>query len=186
MENNTTLSTAEFEALPLNVQRVMIARDVINRVVSGFYNAKSIYFSKDDITLTESSDIRTNFEQLEGCSVCAWGGVLLSTTLFKNRLTLHNVYRNDREADKLLSEVFENVTLALMENAFETRTGSHAENQGLIQHGGRFLRKYRKKLWRKQVNKAIEFGMKYEDDDKKHRLLAIMYNIISNNGVFIP
>lgn len=166
----------------------MIARDVIDRVISGFYQAESVYFKQpESFILSPTADVKVNFNALEGCSVCAWGSVMLSTTLFKNRLTMGDIkgdYERCNKTDNLLLEVFTPETLTLIENAFEIRSGGHAEK--FVDYGGRFLRTWRKKQFYNLQKKAIMFGSKYSENDKKHRLLAIMYNIIHNDGVFVP
>lgn len=111
---------------------------------------------------------------------------MLSCTLFNNNIAIENKFTYDlgytldgKEAiPNSFNKYFSLTQLVLIENAFELGNGFW--NLGNNTGAGDKIRKKNKK----EVIKAIAFGNKFPD--VKDRLVAIMYNIIANDGMFKP
>ena len=121
---------------------------------------------------------------VETCSVCALGGIFMSCTLFNNKTLNKDVVnhtgqgcnlgeslRDDVGISNGLDKLFTMTQLVMIENAFEC-------GEGYFYFEGEC------KLSDKVYNACVNFGNKY--DDAKDRLVAIMKNIIKNNGTFKP
>lgn len=174
-----------FKAANAAEKRVMIAQDVIDQLKAKNISACSgtfIDFRFDEDAYKKSLQKEVLNKNIS-CEVCGVGGIFLSTILFTNKVNI-NENTNGR-LDSLGEDILENKEtnftqalkyfskdqIILIENAFEIGDGyftyycSDASKE-------------------KFIDKAIDFGAKYETD--KDRLIAIMKNIIKNNGKFIP
>ena len=109
------------------------------------------------------------------CAVCARGALLLSRIRLFNSVEWDDLKVNDNlrinqyQTSKVLSEAFYPEELLAIEAAFEAEEGE--ENDGFIGEDEEYS-------W-----DCIEFGLEEEYPDD--RLVAIMHNIIENNGEFL-
>lgn len=164
----------EFHLAPRKEKRMMIAKDVIKAITSnviipqaGQYSEVSGYGDKNnalDAILTPSAE----------CRVCAIGS-MFTTLLFRDSLM------NTRIRPNIITSIesgismkfqllayFDSYQAAMIECAFE-RLDSRRELFNCTDT---------------QMQDSIYFGNEYIDSEE--RLIAIMQNIIDNNGDFIP
>lgn len=175
------MTTEQFEALPKNEQKILIAKDVIQRMDSALYEVSVGNYLQPEhslYSLPKSSDAKTAIVSgLANCTVCARGAMFLSMVVFKNRLNVdevinygfgyHTEVEDYCEATDYLSTAFSQAEQAQIENAFE-QTYSY----------GIRLNSEESRL------AAMCFGSEFNEDND--RLHAIMQNIIDNNGEFKP
>lgn len=168
-------------------KRVLIAQDVIAQI-----KAKTLIPSSGTWVRLENADFLLDSDSLRAvtlnkdttCKCCALGGLFLSCTLFNNKVTvgdvtegdygyLDDVIRNGEKFSNGLNTIFSENQLKLIENAFE-------------QGGGAFDPAYENfsDKYNALTSEAIRFGKRFSSD--KNRLIAIMNNIIKNNGTFVP
>jgi hypothetical protein len=208
--NQKPLTVEEFEALPGEQQRVLVAQDAIANLAAQRYKAlKGSYISMRLFgENVEDLDVRTNFEVLDKipCHVCVMGACLLSVTRFRNKLTFYDVnisgLRDDKGKAKnsfsLFAGLFEPKQLLLMEDSYEglVNEGEVWDWEGLAEQydeysaapsriakdifGYDYLKEERYALWAR----CQDFFENYEEDED--RFLAIMENIVKNKGEFIP
>lgn len=187
------MKNKKFEAASKDEKRVMIAKDVIAQVRKDFYVPSYgtwVAFSKFLPAATSLQEILTKKKDFS-CKVCAMGGLMLSAVKYNNSVTLGNdraaaiYYADDSASDlddsasdlddsasKNLRKFFTPSQLDLIEAAFEVGEGA----VGLPIN--KISRRY------KSTSAAITFGENYPDP--KNRIIAIMKNIIKNNGTFVP
>lgn len=116
------------------------------------------------------------------CDVCAIGATFLSLVAIDNKYKFqvgNNLVGESfvytplgYQAKDRLRKVFSEEQLCLIESAFETV------------HFNDFYNLVQDKDLDDKVDRAVAFGEKYDDPDK--RLRAIMRNIVKNEGTFIP
>jgi hypothetical protein len=127
------------------------------------------------------------------CTVCALGSLLLAEIAMNNEFKcklndLDNKFLSS--IDKRLIKYFDRRQLALIEVAFELE--SHLYDLCTIfevdedydydyYNGDCDISEY---VIDKEYHRAVRFGEKYSDDSK--RLMAIMKNIVKNEGTFKP
>lgn len=203
------MDTKEFYELSREQRAVLVAKDVIAQI-----NAKKyIPINGTYVELTGnkklSGQIKDKFKEVE-CKVCALGATIMSCTHLGNKLTFEELIndshgqsmKSDKEipsVSELLSNVFDPHNLLLIEMAFEGYHSSLSEKDfkynGLI----RYAHHFGQSLSREECMKCEEFHDVYtnvgdedecfDDDegsaDSENRLIAIMENIIKNNGNFI-
>lgn len=171
----------DFKNLSLPKQRVAIAKDVIKQIKKGCYYPKEsdyINFS-EDFDLSEKTlkkDIKKNFRLIKECEVCALGSVILSCTRFTNELTFSDLLEGDDREFKKILEIFDAKQLSLIEHAFE---GFHYDRDGVF--AGKAF-DWDVILTKSEIKKTKLFHDSYSDSDD--RLIAIMENIIKNDGEF--
>jgi hypothetical protein len=182
------MKNTKFEAASKDEKRVMIAKDVIAQVRKDFYVPSYgtwVAFSEFLPAATSLQKILTKKKDFS-CKVCAMGGLMLSAVKYNNSVTLGNdraaaIYYADAggamcdlddSASKNLRKFFIPSQLDLIEAAFEVGEGA----VGLPIN--KISRRY------KSTSAAIAFGENYPDP--KNRIIAIMKNIIKNNGTFVP
>lgn len=176
-----------FENSTLAQKRVLIAYDVLEQIKSGkMIPSKGKFVTVENMKYTVASEkesVQVNYlsNKLGKCNCCAFGGLLLSCTLFKNQsimsdLNFSGELQNPGEIVDYnkgfkngFDLIFQKSQLKLIELTFELGRGYF--NNGLVKYS-------------KLQKKAIAFGDKFEN--VSHRMKAIMYNIIANNGRFIP
>jgi hypothetical protein len=177
------METSEFIALPLNEQRVLVAKDVLEQIRLEKYVARRDrymrIFSRLSYYELEFLDIKSNFDKLDYCDVCAMGACLLSITRFKNELKFMEAdsgyFGNPKsKAVEMLLSVFEGKQLTLIEAAFEYVYG---DSTNVGKHAGFLLEDAEKEA-------ALKFRPSVYSDEEA--LIKIMQNIIDNNGTFIP
>ncbi len=179
-------------------KRVAVARDVIERIalgraryVPGSYMRRRDYNERWRTgALTE--DVQGCADFLEGeCSVCLLGGLLLSKARLFNAVPFAKFDPggyftvSGRQADgaaiaDVLADVFDPATLATMEAAFELAAGYYNSSPLL-------KRLTDAEIERLQAGKA--FGHAFGDQSELYvndRVLAVMNNLIANDGEFVP
>lgn len=198
-----TKEVIDFNSLSPAEQRVVIAQDVIDNVISYKYKAycgayvrwisiskkdiglncvDSIYYS-DDASLSdiENLDIKSNFDKIKECTVCAMGACLLSITKYKNQLVFNDLKNSDihknSKINKLFSEIFDPKQLLLIECAFEPDGDNSLSMRYARDAFGAGLTS--------EESKACE-SFYHFNIGQNYRLIAIMQNIITNKGIFIP
>lgn len=196
-------------------KRVLIAKDVIAQIkakkikpeqgsfvmvekVQGFMSSTeaedrtgSWNFALHKLSATEGSDADVRHLYLENkiqqCSCCALGGMFMSCTLYNNNTTVDNLYDSGDAIGNMLYEesepgslpngldkFFSVAQLRLIEQTFEGNNG--VVNSGMDDNTGEIFDKY--------SPKSEAFYTKYKKP--KDRLIAIMQNIVVNNGTFKP
>lgn len=164
---------------------VAVAKDVIAQIQSreqggaGYVAHDGIYVHTDYHFESDTGDLQQYIpDMIKGkCDVCAKGALFLSKTLLFNNVDVRRYMSRwntgffvDRHhyMEEDLTDVFDRANLGLIETAFERYYG-HAHDRG----NNPAL-----------TDRAMEFG--YAHSDPKDRMIAIMTNIIDNNGHFIP
>ncbi len=128
-----------------------------------------------------------NNNKKEYCSACARGSLLLCTVHKENEFILDDFhacggsYYKGSTTDTRLAKLFSEQQIALMEAAFEVGDYVNLDDEDYIDYSYAMNEEF---LGIKLVTKAVDFGRKYEDPNK--RLLAIFANAARNNGIFKP
>lgn len=156
---------------------VAVAKDVLQMLAeeNNIQVQTGYYLSSEYKPIDLEGDLKDVLPKMTnaGCRVCAIGALLLSKARLYNQVPLRKIfYRTFSRWDceeiaagrcifiELLTEIFSQRTLDLIEAAFEKSGGSD-----------------------KYLYGAINFGTQYKDD--KERLIAIMHNIIDHEGEFV-
>lgn len=154
--------------------RVAIAKDVIARVKAGKIEPWSGAFVIDLPEASDGDDMRSVMRKHDKpCRACALGGLFLASLERRNGVTYgsvvdvgFSVIGLENEATvNYVSSVFGRDQAKLVEIAFE-------QGRGYCRDDG------------EAVTRAEAFGARYDSDTD--RLIAIMRNIIRNDGDFVP
>ena len=195
------MTTKQFNKLSKAKKAVLVAQDVLAQLEANKYYANTGAYVRFHDVISFEGDIKSNFDKLPTCSVCALGSMLLSCTNLGNVLTT-DIIMNDRighyelkddNVKQLFSSIFSDKQLLMIETSFE----------GYGDWEGRTI-SYIKK-WFKQDFSYFESSDRYADDEELSfeetlacqelflsldsdykRLKAICNNIIKNKGIFIP
>lgn len=182
-----------FDQLSLQEKRVAVAQDVIDRLQQEQYIAEkgSWVFSYSWSLLDHDLDVKTLLveNKVQGCGVCALGGLLLSCIAYKNDVTVEGVLEVARQssgsndfrsysASKHLKELFEPKQLELIETAYEGASG-------FFYNRFKWDEESESLLTEKEFKTALNFYGSHNVSNKA-RLTLIMANIIANNGEFVP
>ena len=214
VEREIAKREAIFKKASPTQKRVLIAKDVIAQIkaekikpesgtfvmvekVKGwmpaseaeeFYRSYNYAFNKISAIEGDDADVRQLYleNKIQQCSCCALGGMFMSCTLYNNNTTLENLgYAGDDISNVLLEETSEKLSnglnkffsvaqLKLIEQTFE---GDHgAVLSGMDDGTGEIVDKF--------TPRSEAFYTKYKKP--KDRLVAIMQNIVKNNGTFKP
>ena len=181
-----------FNSLSVEEQRLVLAQDVIAQIKAEKYQACSgayaiIKQTDENSEGIYSLDLQSNLDKVT-CEVCALGGMFISHIKYNNNYTVE-------EADgvgiatinKILSKYFDLNQLILMEVAFEQWKPIYMldEDLDIIESGvGHDESLENLNLSAEELQKAYDFTK--DIDDSNDILLAIMENVVSNKGVFIP
>lgn len=178
-----------FEKMSKSEKRIAIAKDVIASIKSGKYNAqKEVYCSIDvnpeyNFEKKGKSELQTLMHSgaISSCTVCAIGGIFASKVFLGNKfkvsvnekfwsdeLEIENTYIEDTEMMGSFRGIYTIVELREIEYAFE----------------GWDIRDSFKNRSEEFHYNMINFYDKYPDVEL--RLIAIMKNIIKNEGNFKP
>ena len=185
MEKALSAKNKAFWAKSKSEQRIAVAKDVIASIKSGFYKAETgTYFAVINLKKEiESPPIKLDkaISELKNkgasCEVCGIGGCFTSLIKLGNNAKTEDFLGasidnydgiHDDDMRVLLRKVFSSQQLTLIECAFERTT--ILEDKIGVRH--------------KLKENAADFGCQYDSD--KDRLLAIMQNIVHNNGTFKP
>jgi hypothetical protein len=172
-------NNAKFKKATDAQKRVLIAKDVLARVASRQYRVQAGQW----IALGTWFDRRREPAQnllLEGetCAGCALGGLMMSCTVFNNKMVTDNFQHYDigrkvkskRPIPNGLNTFFSNEQLRLIETAFEKGLGFDGWGRAFNNSA--------------QAEAAVAFGSRFRGE--RTRLLAIMRNIVKNKGTFKP
>ncbi len=184
MAKKKVMTVEEFEALPIAKQRVLVAKDVIAQIQAKRYSACTgayvydIEFKND--VCTKKQDVKDNFNNIEKCEVCALGGLVMSLTKYKNKLTFGDIEKlgSNKKATKLLTSVFIPEQLVMIESAFEEDNSAGYWSSRIL--GTKKLDKMNTEKYEQWASDK-EIGY-YQHDE---RLVAIMQNLIDNKGEFV-
>lgn len=194
-------------------KRVLIAKDVIEQIKLHRFKPSSgqwISFGFDlhrrwdnaELEVSNSGynspvlseNVREKFlaKELPPCSCCALGGMFMSCTLLNNQTTVQQLntasnalgdaiespeeFAESRVFSNGLIKFFSAAQLKLIETAFEGNGGYFYETP--YDEEGELIKRPAATM------AALEWQDKYPD--VKKRLIAIMQNIIKNNGTFKP
>lgn len=194
-------------------KRVLIAKDVIEQLKLRRFKAQPGTWVNFGTALHEkwdeaqhinehgtsalnvlSENVREKFlaKKMPSCSCCALGSMFMSCTLLNNQTTVHQLniassdlgdaiespksYEDDGVFSNGLIKFFSAAQLKLIEHAFEGEGGYFYEWP--YDDGGQPVKRSASKM------AAMRWRDKYPD--AKKRLIAIMQNIIDNNGTFKP
>jgi hypothetical protein len=215
IEREIAKREAIFKKATVTQKRVLIAKDVIAQIkakkikpeqgsfvmvekVKGFISSTeaeeregAYHYAWNRLYDSEGSDADVRKLYLENkiqqCSCCALGGMFMSCTLYNNNTTVESLgYVGDDIGSALykssepgsisngLDKFFSVAQLRLIEQTFEGNNG--VVNSGADDDDGEEFDKF--------SPKAEAFYEKYKKP--KDRLIAIMQNIIANNGTFKP
>ena len=214
IEREIAKREAIFKKASPTQKRVLIAKDVIAQIkakkikpesgsfvmvekVKGFISSSeaesrhgSWNYAMSRLSDDEGSDADVRQLYLENkiqqCSCCALGGMFMSCTLYNNNTTVDNLsYAGEDISEMLLEETSEKLSnglnkffsveqLKLIEQTFEGDNG--AVLSGMDDDTGEIVDKF--------TPRAEAFYTKYKKP--KDRLVAIMQNIVKNNGTFKP
>lgn len=186
------MTTKQFNKLSKARKAVLVAEDVLLQIKAKKYVPKTDkyiaiigeYFYTRELN---SRDIKTNFDIIPPCQVCALGSMLLSCTHLGNLLTFDDIIINgsgmrdinNDNVKKLFKSIFDDKTLTLIETCFEN---TEKFNTIGIDNFGKDVLDV--ELSEEELQKCYIFYSKYKTDQT--RLIGICNNIIKNNGVFIP
>jgi hypothetical protein len=200
-----------FKKASLAEKRVLIAKDVLEQLRKGkFKPERSVFvdsylFDEDNLDKNKDKSLQhALLEKNANCECCAQGALFLSCTLYNNKVQLSDfsydddgkyissnigraIYHNFKITNGL-NRIFTRRQLVLIEIAFERGAGFFNWDKSS-----------QLKIPVTLVEKAIEFCNKYyirenhrvsdgfqADKNQKDAMVAIMKNIIKNNGTFIP
>ncbi len=172
-------TNAKFDKATKAEKRVMIAKDILK-----YCNSKVIvashgkYVNFNDRALDLGASAQGELHKIPKCSVCALGSMAYAHVVRKNKCDVGefnslNQYRSKR----MISDLFSDKQLALIECAFESTDHRSAAHYAGVSEGDR--------------SKAMDFRDSYgcpaeergsSEDAKALRL--IMQNIIDNKGTF--
>lgn len=204
------MTTKQFNRLSKAKKAVLVAEDILLQLATKKYIANSgtyirTYTDEFKLGVEREDDIKSNFDKIESCEVCALGSVLMSCTKMGNLLTFNDINIENSSLDSinndnvktLLSSVFDDHTLLLIETAFEGyEPFDYANNlkgykEAWEDDGDEYSEtadRFAKNVHEETLNfeecvACSKFFKKYKDDDE--RLRAICKNIIKNNGKFV-
>lgn len=190
-------------------RRIEILKDAISQIKANKIRANAgqvVSLSYDLTNLDTSSNGNTEAKPIlekffkdkelkNPCDACARGALLLCTVHKENDFILSDFsevsgkFGEDNITDQRLLRLFSKTQLALMENAFEctdyiTDYIHDDINEGFYDSWEENYSINYEILTKSQMRKSLEFGGKYEDENK--RLIAIFRNAIKNGGIFKP
>ncbi len=170
-------------------QRIEIVQDALKWIRSGHFRPKmGTIIDYPQLSLPTGNggylacDLQPVINEFLGtenktCKVCARGALFLTTvakyndfseklsTIVSTTGTMQSSYRGDNTIDGRLMKIFDSYQIALIECAFE---------QGC--NGSMLLST--------DFQMARDFGYRHELDED--RLIAILLNMLQNNGIFKP
>lgn len=162
-----------FEKLTKAEKRVTIAKDVLLQLKAGLLSFESFSYLSTPSSLWYKCDMELKDilpETESPCYVCAKGALFISDIMRRDECTLRDAENSsENKMVSRLSDIFDLFQLDLIETSYECDI--------INDHTGR-LRCSRK------LSKAIKFGLLFPSKTK--RMIAIMNNIIKNNGTFKP
>lgn len=160
---------------------VEVAKDVIAQLMKPERGYNTTTFSYISViggcpsrNETQGKDLREFLDQFQdkGCQVCALGAAVLSKARLYDEVPADIVSSdygaNNEDTRNALIDIFDMKTLDLIEVAYQLHDTYAYDRQD-----------------RTQVNAAVAFGKRFSYN-RVERMVAIMENVIANNGEFIP
>lgn len=185
--NKVTQNNKIFAKLPKKEKAVLVAKDIIAQIkVKKFLPKHQGYVAQTFLQVDEEEDAQKELLTNKSlkCTVCALGACALSIARLGNSLSIADLVAMDNtwsdNADPVkesLVSVFDPIALYYIEKAYETGSSTPLSEDILDNY-------YHIDKWDIDDSNAINFGNKYPNSEK--RLIAIMENVIANNGVFVP
>jgi hypothetical protein len=173
------LSKEEFKSLSAKEKRLAIMTDILDSLIYETYIPKTnIYIavhndSHSDLDIKSNPDVE--------CSVCAIGGMMISLCKIFNSYTYNDIDYimgpgNFNNLKFSIKQYFSKYQLRLIEDCFESSGYSSS----------RFIPN--KEFSVKFINISSYIGEIFAEiyPNEKDRLLAIVHNIIYNDGIFKP
>jgi hypothetical protein len=163
------LTEAEFKKLGRREKAITVAHDVIAQIrLKNMNITEGSYLELgDDLNLDMNAPAKENICEIgKACYVCAKGALFLATIGRANKATVQDVLNAGESimVHRMVRErIFTQKQLDLIEYAFEV-WGADSFDPVEVS--------------------AYQFGLDFESPD--HRLVAIMLNVIRNNGTFKP
>lgn len=154
---------------------VEVCRDVLLQLERGKYTLGHIYLSASEyMPDTKEGDLQQHVDKIEKCYVCAIGAALMSKARLYNNVPIKsvlscrgNIDANQDNIIKNMNDIFSARLLYEMEAAYE-RTPRLCDDYCIS---------------KERLCGATAFGESYIND--RERMVAIMENIIDNNGEFV-
>lgn len=173
------LSKEEFKSLSAKEKRLAIMTDILDSLIYETYIPKTnIYIavhndSHSDLDIKSNPDVK--------CEVCAIGGMMISLCKIFNSYTYNDINYimgpgNFNNLKFSIKQYFSKYQLRLIEDCFESSGYSSS----------RFIPN--KEFSVKFINISSYIGEIFAEiyPNEKDRLLAIVHNIIYNDGIFKP
>ncbi len=181
-------------------QRVAIAKDVLKQISEKAMSpriGRYAYFPREGRVILPETPLDKVLEEASKCTVCALGACFVSMVEMGNQMTVRDALKqegiNKRNTDRILQReltykilwveeqnlrrrlrrIFSGQQLAMLECAFEMQTSFTQEASHLS---------YDKRV--DLASKAMAWGKQFKTS--RARLIAIMENIIANEGTFNP
>lgn len=172
----------KFKKMTLSEKRIAIAKDVIENIESKKFVAKrGTYFVAKTKEGVETNNVQLQelilCGDVEQCTVCGIGAIFASKVCVSNDFKVNKksldvgyIVLYDTDMISQLNEIFNEYELRYIEIAFEGILDMSIDNDVYFSE--------------KETIKAMNFYETYPD--QTNRLIAIMKNIIKNDGVFTP
>ncbi len=156
-------------------KRIIIAKDIIKLLESKVISAKKrVYIKSAYLTEHRYDNMRDILPNAPTCQVCAIGAIFYAKVAITNNHSLSEIDGYDSRAalSRVLLDVFTERQMTIIEAAFESRDYGSRMEMNDVSHG--------------VINKALEFRKENKLGSQHKTLIAIMKNIIKNNGTFKP
>lgn len=187
------MNTEDFYKLSRQERAILVAEDVIAQIESNKYSPYTgVYVTINDNTRT--GDIKDSFDTIEECKVCALGATIMSATHLGNKLTFYDISMGGKDCakindgktpalDTLLTSIFTPHQLLLIETAFEGYSYNLSDyfDYSQMSNGTRYAHRFNISLTKEECIKCNDYYKRYTNEG---RLIAIMQNIIANEGEF--
>ena len=192
-----------FKKATTSQKRVLIAKDVIDQILAKRFNPKRGFWVRfrnerklEDVV---ESSLQEKFldNTIPSCDCCALGGLMMSCTLYNNNEKVGDVIASADDTAGILPFDFKsNQDFDIGFNLTDRRKGFDngfgkifSKNQLKLiemsyEKGRGWFDSDRVYIDSELVAKAIRFGRQHRSNNS--RLIAIMKNIVKNNGEFIP
>ncbi len=171
------MKNTEFNKLTNQQKRIAVAKDALAMVLNGSVRPKRGVWvltslrKQNKFAGQQLCDVAGQMK----CQVCQLGALFLADVSLRNEYTVPKYVEDEYNQGSLatennmerLEQYFSKSQIRLIENAFE-------EGEGFFS-------------WKHNVDEdddAIQFGRKYKS--AKKRMIAILENIIRNEGTFVP
>lgn len=186
------LTPEQFNALPINEQKVLIAQDVIAQLALENYNTNHtayIEFEEEHTIVRDLPAREVLLEPSAPCTVCARGALFLSMVRYKNHLNMRQVMNAGFDYHLVDDEDNNGLGTRFIASVFSTKEQSEIESVFEAQN---FLDMtdfdddydVMKERFMKLLNFRNTSLEKPHTKKKQHLLICICENIIENNGTF--